>query len=97
MLSGILLILGQSGLCGSHSVVWLCDQESMETFLKGAPLENRKVRRLWTFPAQLKLNIYRVPGFKNELCDFLSRENPHEKISASSEALSLERLSRKLT
>ena len=40
LLSGILLISGQSRLFGSNSVVWLCDQESTETFLKGAPPEN---------------------------------------------------------
>ena len=71
-------------------MVWLCDQESTDTFLKGAPPENRKLRHCWTFLAQLKLNIYRVPGLKNELCDWLSRENFDEKISASSEALSRE-------
>ena len=70
--------------------MWLCDQESRETFLKGVPPENRKLRRWWTFLAQLKLNIYRVPGVKNELYDWLSRENFDEKTSASSEALSRE-------
>ena len=79
---------GQSRLFGSNFVVWLCDQESTETFLKGAPPENPKLRRWWTVLAQLKLNIYRVPGLKNELCDWLSRENFDEKISANSEALS---------
>ena len=88
LLSGILLISGQSRLFGSNSVVWLCDQESTETFLQGSPPENRKLRRWWTFLAQLKLNIYRVRGLKNELCDWLSRKNFDEKISASSEALS---------
>ena len=68
-------------------MLWLCDQESTETFLKGTPPENRKLRRWWTFLAQLKLNIYRVLGLKNELCNWLSRENFDEKISASSEAL----------
>ena len=74
----------------SNSVVWLCDQESTEMFLKGAPPENRKVRRWWTFLPQLKLNICRVPGLKTELCDWLSRENFDAKISASSESLSRE-------
>ena len=71
-------------------MVWLCDQESTETFLKGALPENRKLRRWWGFLAQLKLNIYRVPGLKNEVCDWQSRENFDEKISATSEALSRE-------
>ena len=95
MLSGILLISGQSRLFGSSSVVWLGDQESTETFLKGAPPESRKLRHWWMFLAQLKLNIYRVPGLKNELGDWLSCENFDEKISASSESLSLERLFRR--
>ena len=88
VLSGILLISGQSRLFGSSSVVWLSDQESTATFLRGAPPENRKLRHWWTFLAQLKLNIYRVPGLKNELCDWLSHENFDKKISASSECLS---------
>ena len=71
--------------------MWLCDQESTETYLKGAPRENKKVRRWWTFLAQLKLNVYRVPGVNNELCDWLSRENWDEKNSASSYSLSLSR------
>ena len=45
LLSGNLLISGQSRLFGSNFVVWLCDQESTETILKGAPPENRKLRR----------------------------------------------------
>ena len=90
LLFEILLISGQSRLFGSNSVVWLCDQESTGTFLKGAPPENRKLRRWWTFLAQLELNIYRVPGLKNELCDWLSHEHFDEKFSASSEALSRE-------
>ena len=90
LLYGILLISAQSRLLGSYSVVWLCDQASTETFLKGAPPENRKLRRWWTFLAQLKVHIYRVPGLKNELCDWLSRENFDQKISTSSEALSRE-------
>ena len=71
MLSRILPISGQSRLFSSNYVVWLCDQESTETFLKGARPESRKLRRWWTFLAKLKLNIYRVPGLKNELCVWL--------------------------
>ena len=71
-------------------MVWLCDQESMETFVKRAPPENRELRRWWTFLAQLKLNIYRVPGLKNELCDWLSWDKFDDKFYASSESLSQE-------
>ena len=69
LLSGILFISRQSPLFGSNFVVWIRDQESTETFHKGAPPEYRKLRRWWTFVAQLTLNIYRVPGLKTELCD----------------------------
>ena len=67
-----------------------CVTRSPRRLLKGALPENRKLRRWWTFLAQLKLNIYRVPGLKKKLCDWLSRENFGEKISASSEAPSQE-------
>ena len=35
-------------------------------------------------------NMYRVPGLKNELCDWLSRANFDQKTSATSESLSRE-------
>ena len=57
---------------------------------QGAPPKNQKLRRWWTFLAQLKLNNYGVPGPKNQLCDWLSRENFNHQISASSESLSRE-------
>ena len=38
----------------------------------------------------VNLNTYRVPGLKNELRDWLSRDSFDEKISASSESLSRE-------
>ena len=94
LLSAILLVSGQSPLFGRNSVVWLCNQESTETFLKEAPPENRKLRRWWTFLVQVKLTIYRVPSLKNEFCDWLSRENIDDKISASSESLSREAFQR---
>ena len=56
--------------------------------MKGDPPENRNLRRRRTYLAQLRLNIYRVPGLKNELCDWLSRESFDDKIPASSEQLS---------
>ena len=94
LLSGILLISGQDRLFGSNFVVWLCDQESTETFLKGASPENRTLGHWWTFLPQLKPNIYRVPGLKNELCDWLSREYFDEKFLQALKP-SLKKLSRK--
>ena len=90
LLSGILLLSGQGCLLGTNPLVCFCDQESTEYFLKGDPPEIRKLRRWWTYLAQLRLTIYRVPGLKNELCDWLSRESFDDKISASSEQLSRE-------
>ena len=52
LLSAILLISRQSRLFGSNLVVWLCDQESTETFQKGAPPGHRTLRLLWTSVAQ---------------------------------------------
>ena len=78
---------GQGRLLRTNSLVWFCDQESIEYFLKGGPPENRKLRLWWTYLAKLRLNIYRVPGLKNELCDWLSRESFDDKVSAASEQL----------
>ena len=39
LLLGTLLFSGQIRLFGSYSIVWSCDQESTESFRKGAPPE----------------------------------------------------------
>ena len=55
LLSGILLMSGQSPLFGGNSLVWLCDQESTETFLKGALLKSKSSDvggRFWLAEAQ---------------------------------------------
>ena len=90
LLSGILLLSGQECLLGTNPLVWFCDQESTEYFLKGDPPENRTLWHWWTYFAQLCLNIYRVLGLKNELCKWLSRESFDDKISASCDQLSRE-------
>ena len=79
---------------GTNPLVWFCDQESTECFLKADPPENRNLRRWWAYLAQLRLNIYRVPALKKELCDTLSRESFNDKISARSEQLSGEAIAK---
>ena len=87
LLPGIFLLSAQGRLVGTNLLVCFCDQESTQYFLKGDPPEDPKLRSWWTYLAQLRLNIYRVPALKNELYDWLSRESFDDKISASSEQL----------
>ena len=81
LLSGILLLSGQGRLLGTYPLVWFWD------FLKGDMAENRKLRRWWTYLAQLRWNIYIVPELEKVVCNWLSRVIFDDKISAGSEQL----------
>ena len=73
------------GLQRKHKVVWLCDQASASTFLTGLPPESPRLRRWWVFLSQLRLHMHHIQGLKNELSDYLSRTNFHERLQVKSE------------
>ena len=47
----------------------------MKSFQKGPPPEKAKLKRWWTYLSQFRLRVHHVPGIKNELSDYISRNN----------------------
>ena len=87
LLAGILTLASQIRILGHLPIVWLCDQEATMTFAKGPPPNLPRLRRWWLILTQFKLNIFHIPGVKNELCDYLSRNNFDEKFQVEFEEL----------
>ena len=90
LLAGISMISSQSRLLGSNPIVWLRDQEPVKSFSKGPPQEKAKLKRWWTYLSQFRLKVHHIPGIKNELSDYISRDNFDVLIGESSEALAKE-------
>ena len=97
LLAGVLLLSSQTRLLADNPVVWLCDQASTSTFLKGLPPETPRLRRWWVFLSQLWLHIHHIRGLKNELSDYLSGTNVDERLQIKSEDLSKEAFQRMYT
>ena len=59
----------------------------MKTFQKGPPPEKAKLKRWWTYPSQFRLTVHQIQGIKNEVADYISRNNFDTFLGESSEAL----------
>ena len=59
----------------------------MKSFQKGPPPEKAKLKRWWTYLSQFKLTVHHIRVLKNELSDYISRNNFNALIGESSEAL----------
>ena len=90
LLAGMLVLSSQSELQGSNPIVWLCDQETVKSFQKGPPPERAKLKQWWTYLSQFSLTVHHIPGIKNELSDYISRNNFDALIGESSIALARE-------
>ena len=84
------VVSSQNVLIGSNPVVWFCDRKLTMTFTKNAMPESRKLRRWYTYINQFRLNILHIPGVKNELEDYISRNNFGDRLGVESERLALE-------
>ena len=94
LLAGMLVLSSQSRLLASNPIVWLSDQEPVKSFQKGPPPEKAKLKRWWTYLSQFRLTVHHIPGIKNELSDYTSRNNFDALIGESSEALAKEAFQR---
>ena len=94
LLAGMLVLSSQSRLLGSNPIVRLCVQEPVKSFQKGPPPEKAKLKRWWTYLSQFRLKVHHIPGIKNELSDYISRNNVDALIGESSEALAKEAFQR---
>ena len=90
----MLVLSLQSRLLGSNSIVWLCDQEPVKSFQKDPPTEKAKLKRWWTYLSQFRLTVHHIPGIKNELSHYISRNNFDALLGESSEALAREAFQR---
>ena len=94
LLAGILVLSSQSQLLGSNPIVWLCDQEPVKSFQKGPLPDKAELQLWWTYLSQFRLTVHHIPGIKNELSDYISRNNFDALIGESSEALAKEAFQR---
>ena len=93
-LAGMLVLSSQPRLLGTNPIVWLSDQESVKTFQKDPPPEKAKLKGWWTYLSQFRLTVHHIPGIKNEMADYISRNNFDALLGESSEALAKEAFQR---
>ena len=74
--------------------MWLCDQEPVKTFQEGPPPKKAKLKRWWTYLSQFRLTVHHIQGIKNEMADYISRNNFDALLRESSEALAREAVQR---
>ena len=86
----MLVLSSQSRILGSNPIVWLCDQEPVKSFQKGPRPDTVKPKRWWTYLSHFRLTVHHILGIKNELSDYISRNNFDALIGESSEALAKE-------
>ena len=66
----------------------------MKTFQKGPPPEKAKLKRWWTYLSQFRLTVHHIPDIKNEMADYISRNNFDAFLGESSEAMAKEAFQR---
>ena len=93
-MAGMLVLSSQSRLLGTNPIVWLCDQEPVKTFQKGPPPEKAKLKRWWTYLSQFRLTVHQIQCMRNEMADYISRNNFDALLGESSEALAKEAFQR---
>ena len=86
----MLVLSSQSRLLGTNPIVWLGDQEPVKTFQKGPPPEKAKLKRWWKDLSQFRPTVHHMQGIKNEMADYISRNNLDALLGESSEALAKE-------
>ena len=90
----MLMLSSESQLLGSNPIVTLSDQEPVKSFQKGPQPEKAKVKRWWTYLSQFRSTLHHMRGIKNDLSDYISRNNFDALIGESSEALAKEAFQR---
>ena len=90
LLSGVLTIASQFRILSHLPMVWFCDNEAMKSFLDKEPPSNPRLRRWYCFLSQFQLRICHIPGMKNEMCDWLSRQDFDKLTGMEFESLASE-------
>jgi len=87
LMAGVLTLASQKRIVSHLPIIWFTDQQPLKEFLKKDPPLKARLLRWYAFLSQLRLNIQHIPGLKNELCDYLSRNNFQEKFQVDLEDL----------
>ena len=66
----------------------------MKTFQKGSPPEKAKLKQWWTYLSQFRMTVHHIQGIKNEMADYISRNNFNALLTENSEALAKEAFQR---
>ena len=83
LLAGMLVLLSRCRLLGYNPIVWVCDQEPVKAFSKGRPPEKAKLKRWWTYLRQFRPTVHHIPGIKNELSNYISRNKRRNESSVA--------------
>jgi len=87
MLGGVLTLASRFRIVANLLIVWFTDNEALTSFLDKDPPLNKRLRRWYLYLSQFQMNIFHLPGLKNEFCDYLSRHAFDEKIDEEFESL----------
>ena len=90
----MLVLSSKSQLLESNPTVWLSEQELVKSFQNCPPPEKAKPKWWSTYLTQFRLTVHHIPGIKNELSNYISRNNFDVLIGESSEALAKEAFQR---
>ena len=74
-LSGVLTLASQFRILSHLPIIWLDANEALKTFLDKEPPNNPRLRRWYCFLSQFQLCVHHIAGIKNEMCDWLSRQD----------------------
>jgi len=87
MLGAVLTLASQTRILSNLPIVWFTDNEALTSFLDKDPPINKRLQRWYLFLCQFQMKVFHLPGLKNELCDFLSRNAFESKINEDFEDL----------
>ena len=90
----MLVLSSQSRLLGTNPIIWLCYQEPVKTFQKGPPPEKAKLKEWLSYLSRFRLTADHIQGTKNEMADYISRNNFDGLLGESSGALAKETFQR---
>ena len=62
-------------LCIRDANARACRVPPVKSFQKGPPPEKAKLKRWWTYLSQFRLIVHHIPGIKNELSEYISRND----------------------
>ena len=89
-LAAVLTLASQQRIVANLPIVWFTDNEALKSFLDKEPPLNARLRRAYLFLSQFALQTFHLPGLKNELCDFLSRNAFQELVDVDFKSLARE-------